>query len=105
MLRKIVFLFIFSFLTYSVDAYQVNKAKELGTGEARNQNMDISCTTTKGDISKEVCILRRYVKCVKNGKTEDCSSWKAWRNVHAPLKEYSTWRAAAEDCCQAKGLR
>jgi hypothetical protein len=80
--------------------------KELGKDDARNQNMVVQCTTPNGKMSNQSCQLRRYVKCSKNASgKKNCNGWQPWKNLRDPGSGYSDWRAAAEACCQAKGLR
>jgi hypothetical protein len=85
----------------SADAYQVMSSKELGTGEARNQNIVVKCTTPSGQVSTQTCSMRRYVKCA--GKT--CNGWQPWKELRDPNTNHSDWKSAASSCCQAKGLR
>lgn len=84
-------------------AYQVLTTKEFGTGDAKNQNVIVKCTTDTGKLSGDTCSLRRYVKCNKD-KT-DCSSWQPWRDLRDSAKTYSDWKSAASACCKKKGLR
>ena len=101
-MKKFIIISFFSCLVCSaLFAFQLDSQKELGTGEAKNQNVIVKCTTSTGKISKETCTLRRYAKC-KNGK---CNGWQMWKDLRNPGKSYSEWRNAATECCIAKGLR
>ena len=84
-------------------AYQVITTKEFGSGDAKNQNVIVKCTTDTGKLSNEICSLRRYVKCNKD--KSDCSSWQPWRDLRDSAKTYIDWKSAASDCCKKKGLR
>lgn len=87
------------------DAYQVLSSKELGQGDAKNQNVVIKCTTDTGKVSNQTCSLRRYAKCTGTGASKKCGGWQAWRDLRDPSKQYSDWKAAASACCRAMGLR
>ena len=90
------------FITTSfAPAYQILSSNELGTGDARNQNIVVKCTTTTGQISNQTCSLRRYIKCTNN----KCSGWDKWRDLRNTRENYSDWQSAANACCRAKGLR
>ncbi len=86
-------------------AYQVLSSKELGKGDARNQNVVVKCTTDTGKISSQTCSLRRYVKCTGTGANKKCNGWQAWKDLRDPAKQYSDWRSGASACCRAMGLR
>ena len=89
----------------AADAYQVHSSKELGRGDARNQNIVVNCTTPTGQVSNETCTLRRYARCVGTGTNKNCSGWLPWRSLQNPAKEFGDWRTGAATCCQSKGLR
>lgn len=89
----------------SANAYQVVSSKELGKGEAKNQNVVVKCTTDLGKLSNQTCSLRRYVKCGGTGTRKTCSGWQGWRDLRNPEKQYSDWKTAANECCRALGLR
>ena len=86
-------------------AYQVLTTKEFGTGDAKNQNIIVKCTTDTGKISEETCSLRRYVKCIGKDKKTGCTSWQPWRDLRDTTSVYSDWKSAASACCKKKGLR
>ena len=101
-MKKIsVFVFTLLFAT-NVFAYQKVSSREFGTGDARNQNVVVKCTTPTGQVSNETCSLRRYVKCGDNNK---CSGWQQWRDLRNTRDTYSDWQSGATACCRAKGLR
>ena len=87
------------------NAYQVLSSKELGRGDAQNQNVVVKCTTDTGKVSNQTCSLRRYVKCTGTGTSKRCGGWQPWTDLRDPSKKYSDWKAAASACCRAKGLR
>ncbi|MCL2758319.1 MAG: hypothetical protein FWE64_03300 [Alphaproteobacteria bacterium] len=90
----------------SASAYQLVSSRELGTGEARNQNVTVRCTTPTGGTTNETCQLRRYVRCRRGGDGRTtCSGWQPWRDIRNPSREFGDWRSAADACCRAKGLR
>ena len=64
----------------SAHAYQVLSSRELGKGDARNQNVVVKCTTK-------------------------CSGWQGWRDLRNPEKQFSDWQTAANECCRTMGLR
>jgi hypothetical protein len=82
-------------------AFKLESQRELGQGDAKNQNIVVKCTMPDGRVSGESCRLRRYAKCSK-GK---CAGWQEWKNLRNPGKKYGDWRTAAAECCAAKGLR
>ena len=71
----------------SAHAYQVLSSRELGKGDARNQNVVVKCTTEMGKLSKK------------------CSGWQGWRDLRNPEKQFSDWQTAANECCRTMGLR
>ncbi|MDR3208789.1 MAG: hypothetical protein LBT45_02985 [Rickettsiales bacterium] len=83
-------------------AFQMQSQRELGRGEAKNQNVIVKCTTPDGKMSGQTCALRRFAKC--NDK-KVCNGWQEWKDLRNPRNSYGDWRAAAADCCAAKGLR
>jgi hypothetical protein len=97
---------LFAVCSFSANAYQVLSSKELGRGDAKNQNVVVKCTTDRGQVSNQTCTMRRYAKCTefKSGNNS-CNGWHPWTDLRNPGKEYSTWQAAANECCRAKGLR
>jgi hypothetical protein len=102
-MMKKIFLLVFAVFIYanSASAYQLISSKELGNGDAKNQNIVVKCTTPTGNVSNQTCSLRRYVKC--NGNT--CSGWDTWRDLRNTNDTYSDWQSAANACCRAMGLR
>ncbi len=105
-MRKIIFSVMLSvFVAGGASAYQLVSSKELGRGDAKNQNVVVRCTTDTGKVSTTTCSLRRYVKCTGTGATQKCNGWAAWQDLRSPGTEYSDWRGAATACCRAKGLR
>ena len=100
---KKLLIFIFSvFISVNCAlAYQKVSSNEYGTGDARNQNIVVKCTTPTGQVSNQTCSLRRYVKCT--GKI--CNNWNDWRDLRNTNDTYSDWQSAATACCRAKGLR
>lgn len=105
MMKKITFILItvFSFVGNSF-GYQVVSTKEIGKGDAKNQNVIVKCTTDTGKMSSEKCSLRRYAKCSGKEK-QTCNSWQPWRDLRNTTGEYSDWQSAATACCKNKGLR
>ncbi len=97
-------LFLFGIIV-NANAYQVLSSKELGRGDAKNQNVVVKCTTPAGGISNQTCSLRRYAKCTGTGSAKNCNGWQQWNDLRSPSKKYSSWQKAAEACCGAKGLR
>lgn len=93
------------FTAMSANAYQVVSSKELGKGEAKNQNVVVKCTTDLGKLSNQTCSLRRYVKCTGTGTRKTCNGWQGWRDLRNPEKQYSDWKTAANECCRTLGLR
>ena len=89
----------------SAHAYQVLSSRELGKGDARNQNVVVKCTTEMGKLSNQTCSLRRYVKCSGTGIKKTCSGWQGWRDLRNPEKQVSDWQTAANECCRTMGLR
>jgi hypothetical protein len=90
----------------AASAYQLQSNKELGTGDAKNQNVVVACTTTTGKVSTQTCALRRYAKCADTESGgRNCAGWGPWKDVRDPDSEHGDWRGAATACCQAKGLR
>ncbi len=110
-MKKIIlsfFIFHFSFfilLVSHADAYQVLSSKELGSGDAKNQNVVVKCTTDTGKVSNQTCSLRRYVKCTGVGSERKCGGWQPWRDLRNSNSSYSNWQAAASACCKSKGMR
>ncbi len=100
-MKLLSFIFAICISISGASAYQMSSSNEYGTGDARNQNITVKCTTPTGHISTETCSLRRYAKC--NGT--DCSGWKEWRDLRNTTTTYSDWQSAADACCRAKGLR
>lgn len=99
---KKIFICVFMVLiSINVNAYQKVSSNEYGTGDARNQNIVVKCTTTTGQVSNETCSLRRYAKCTGN----NCSGWDRWRDLRNTTDTYGDWQSAATACCRAKGLR
>ncbi|MDR2268943.1 MAG: hypothetical protein LBD94_02050 [Rickettsiales bacterium] len=96
----LIFCFV-SLVSFGAFAFQMQSQRELGAGEAKNQNIVVKCTTANGGVSSQVCNLRRYAKC--SGKS--CGGWQEWKDLRNPGKSYGDWRSAAKDCCAAKGLR
>jgi hypothetical protein len=90
---------------FRADAYQVLSSKELGRGDAKNQNVVVKCTTDAGKVSNQTCTLRRYVKCTGEGGNEKCNGWQPWTDLRNPGSGYSNWQAGASECCREKGLR
>lgn len=103
-MKKISLLFALCTLlfAYNANAYQVLSSKELGKGDAKNQNVVVKCTTDTGKVSNQTCTLRRYAKCTD---ATNCGGWQQWRDLQNPGREYTDWRTGASDCCKAKGLR
>lgn len=99
---KIFYAFVMILLSGGAFAFQVQSQRELGSGEAKNQNIVVKCTTTNGGVSTQTCSLRRHAKCADAKK---CNGWQAWKDLRNPSKSYNDWRAAASECCAAKGLR
>jgi len=108
-MKKIFSLSIFVLLTVIVtrdaNAYKLLSSKELGSGEAQNQNVVVKCTTDTGNISNQTCKFRRYKKCSGTGATKKCDNWQSWKDLQNPGADYTDWRGGAAACCQAKGLR
>ena len=105
-MRKILSIFMIVMLGMSgANAYQVMSSKELGRGEAKNQNVVVKCTTDTGKVSNQTCSLRRYAKCTGTGNNKKCGGWQGWRDLRSPANEYSDWKTAASACCRSKGLR
>lgn len=98
-------LLVFAMCIGGANAYQVLSSKELGKGDAKNQNVVVKCTTDTGKVSNQTCSLRRYAKCTGKGTNKKCAGWQAWKDLRNPSKQYSDWKAAAAACCRAKGLR
>lgn len=82
-------------------SYSVVFSKELGQDDAKNQTIQVKCTTDTGLISEEVCTIRRYVVC----NNKNCEKWGGWKIVHNPLNDFQNWQEAAINCCKAKGLK
>lgn len=101
-MKKLFILFAIISCATTANAYQISTSNEYGTGDARNQNIVVKCTTPTGQISNQTCSLRRYVKCNDAG---NCSGWDAWRDLRNTRDTYSSWQSAADACCRAKGLR
>ena len=91
----------FLLLATASQAHQLISHRELGTGDARNQNVVVRCTTVTGTVSNEQCQLRRHVRCDRG----NCAGWQPWRDIRNPTREFPKWQAAADACCRAKGLR
>ena len=105
MRKLLTVLAIFFTTALSAQAYQVLSSKEIGKGDAKNQNIVVKCTTDLGKISNQTCSLRRYVKCTGTGVNKNCGGWQGWRDLRNPEKQYSDWRSAASACCRSLGLR
>jgi hypothetical protein len=86
-------------------AYQLLSSKELGSRDAKNQNIVVKCTTDIGKVSNQTCTLRRYAKCNGEGNNQKCSGWLPWQDLRSPGAQYSNWQAGASACCHAMGLR
>ncbi|MCL1902298.1 MAG: hypothetical protein FWG18_01575 [Alphaproteobacteria bacterium] len=96
---------LFALCAQGAFAYQLVSSKELGVMDAKNQNVVVKCTTDTGKVSNQTCALRRYAKCtVQNGK-KNCTGWQPWQDLRSPGAGFGDWRAAADACCRAKGLR
>jgi hypothetical protein len=105
-MKKLIISFVVVLSTaISAHAYQVLSSRELGKGDARNQNVVVKCTTEMGKISNQTCSLRRYVKCNGTGIKKKCSGWQGWRDLRNPEKQFSDWKTAANECCRTMGLR
>lgn len=105
-MKKFFAILILSVTTVmSAHAYQVMSSKEMGQGDAKNQNVVVKCTTELGKLSNQTCSLRRYVKCTGTGTRKNCSGWQGWRDLRNPEKQYSDWKTAANACCRGIGLR
>ena len=91
-------------LIANASAYQVLSTKEIGSADAKNQNVVVKCTTDTGKMSPETCSLRRYAKCTDKDK-KNCNFWQPWRDLRNPNATYSDWKSAASACCKKKGLR
>ena len=105
-MKKIIFSIVaFVLVCGNTFAYQVLTTKEFGSGDAKNQNVIVKCTTSTGKISGENCSLRRYVKCNSADKKSDCTSWQPWRDLRDSERGYADWKSAASACCKNKGLR
>ncbi|MDR2770171.1 MAG: hypothetical protein LBB08_01845 [Rickettsiales bacterium] len=85
----------------AANAFKLQSQRDLGSGEAKNQNVVVKCTTADGKVSNQTCSFRRLAKCV-GGK---CVGWQKWSELRSPGKSFDEWRDAAVDCCAAKGLR
>jgi hypothetical protein len=90
---------------YDANAYQVLSSKELGSGDAKNQNVVVKCTTDTGKVSNQTCSLRRYVKCTGDGAGRTCNGWQPWRDLRNSNSSYSNWQSGASACCKARGMR
>jgi hypothetical protein len=101
-MKKIIFGLLFSIFCFGADAFKMESQRELGKGEAKNQNVIVKCTTPDGKVSSQTCALRRYAKC---SDKNICSGWRDWKDLRNPGKSYDDWRGAAADCCAAKDLR
>ena len=101
-MKKLSMILAIVLMATSAHAYQISSSNEYGTGDARNQNMVVKCTTPTGQISNQTCSLRRYVKCT-DGK--NCAGWENWRDLSNTRDTYTDWQSAADACCRAKGLR
>ena len=101
---KNIFLFICAMIISGTSAfgYQKLSSNELGSGDAKNQNIVVKCTTPTGQVSNQTCSLRRYVKCTPDGK---CNGWENWRDLRNTTDTYTTWQSAADACCRKMGLR
>ncbi len=105
-MKKLFIGFVFALSTIiSAHAYQVLSSRELGKGDAKNQNVVVKCTTDMGKLSNQTCSLRRYVKCTGTGVRKNCGGWQGWRDLRNPEKQFSDWKTAANECCRAMGLR
>ena len=105
-MRKFLAILVAAFVcSTSAHAYQVMSSRELGQGDAKNQNVVVKCTTELGKLSNQTCSLRRYVKCTGTGVRKNCGAWQGWRDLRNPEKQYSDWKTAANECCRTMGLR
>ncbi|MDR1027103.1 MAG: hypothetical protein LBL46_01665 [Rickettsiales bacterium] len=100
--HSLILLFSYSLFIASAPAFQMQSQRELGKGEAKNQNVIVKCTTPAGKVSDQSCNIRRFAKCNQKG---DCNGWHPWFDLRSPGKTYGDWRTAAADCCGKKGLR
>lgn len=105
MKKLIVSILCVMFTLNGAFAYKLVSSKELGHGDAKNQNIVVQCTTDTGKVSTTTCSLRRYVKCTGVGDKQKCGGWAAWKDLRNPGQNYSDWRSAASACCRARGLR
>ena len=105
MKKILVFCILMLSTALSANAYQVLSSRELGKGDAKNQNVVVKCTTEIGKLSNQTCSLRRYVKCAGTGVRKNCNGWQGWRDLRNPEKQFSDWKTAANECCRAIGLR
>jgi len=84
------------------NAFTVMNSRELGRGDARNQNVTVRCTTPDGRVSSQTCQLRRYIRC----EGTNCGGWQMWQDLRNPGGPgFDEWRTAASACCNAMGLR
>ncbi|MDR0449248.1 MAG: hypothetical protein LBG89_02180 [Rickettsiales bacterium] len=107
MMKKIL---MFSVFVCSVSggayAWQLETQRTLGSGEGKNQNVLVKCTTASGQVSSQTCSVRRYAKCQKtSGGGKNCNGWQPWSDVRNPGRGFTTWQDAAKTCCAAKGLK
>ncbi|MCL2338844.1 MAG: hypothetical protein FWC51_02725 [Proteobacteria bacterium] len=87
-------------------AYQLVSTKELGTMDAKNQNVVVKCTTDTGKVSSQTCALRRYAKCVPSASgVKNCTGWQPWQDLRSPGQGFPDWQSAAAACCRDKGLK
>ena len=100
-MKKFLVFYIALFYLQNSFGYLLVSSKELGSMDAKNQTVVVKCTTDVGDVSDETCTVRRYVSCEEN----NCDSWQPWYDLYDSSNEYSDWREAVIDCCEAKGLR
>jgi len=91
---------------FAANAYQLVSTKELGTMDAKNQNVVVKCTTDTGKVSTQTCALRRYAKCVPSTSgVKNCSGWQPWQDLRSPGAGFPDWQSAAAACCRDKGLK
>ena len=104
MKKRLIFIagcLVFAAVTFDASAFQLKSQRELGTGEGRNQNVVVRCTTAAGQVSNQTCALRRFARCVG----DRCDGWHPWTSLRDPNTTFNDWRAAASACCQSLGLR
>ncbi|GHS98404.1 hypothetical protein FACS189421_06960 [Bacteroidia bacterium] len=101
MMKKLFFALCLMLCVGTAGAFTVMNSRELGKGDARNQNVTVRCTTPDGRVSSETCQLRRYVRC----NEDRCGGWQQWFGLRNPDDKFDSWRDAASACCNAMGLR